>query len=116
MYGGIHSFLHINSKETSDTSKLHCANFMLTPVFFYYFFKLDFVVYNDGCNLKKFATNPVRSNLTDTSKRIRDMHIVVDKMHFKGYVDFWCKRHCNLSDFAEPEMVHCNVLYYKNKL
>ena len=37
---------------------------------------------DDGCHLK-FATNPVRSTLTDTASRITAMEIVIAKMHFK---------------------------------
>ena len=33
---------------------------------------IGFIVYDDGCHLKKFAINPVRSMLTDTSKKIKD--------------------------------------------
>ena len=62
-------------------------------------------MYDDGCHLKKFATNPVRSTLTDTATRIQNMKIVVDKMHFKGHIDQWCKHHCNPNDFDELQMV-----------
>ena len=62
-------------------------------------------MYDDGCHLKKFATNPVRSILTDTAKRIRDMEIVVDKMHFRGHTDRWCKTHCNPNDFDQLQTV-----------
>ena len=45
---------------------------------------LDFLCYDDGCHLRKFANNPVRSTLTDTTKRIAVMEKFIDKMHFKG--------------------------------
>lgn len=76
----------------------------------YYNNYVGFIVYDDGCHLKKFAINPVRSMLTDTSKKIKDMNIVVDKMHFKGHIDQWCRQHCNPRDFDELEEV-CIELY-----
>ena len=71
---------------------------------------VGFIVYDDGCHLTKFAINPVRSMLTDTSKKIKDMNTVVDKMHFKGHVDRWCWQHCNPRDFDELDEV-CIDLY-----
>ena len=68
-------------------------------------------VYDDGCHLRKFATNPVRSELTTTAQRIAKTRIVVDKMHFKGHIDPWCKSHCNPYDFEELKMVVLNACY-----
>ena len=70
-----------------------------------------FLVYDDGCHLKKFATNPVRSTLMDTASRIAAMEIVIDKMHFKGHTDQWCSRHCNPYDFDDLQKVLCAILY-----
>ena len=36
---------------------------------------------------RKFTNKPVKSTLTDTTKRIAAMEIVTDKMHFKGHID-----------------------------
>ena len=66
-------------------------------------------MYDDGCHLKKFATNPVRSTLTNTAKRIGSMEIVVDKMHFRGHVDDWCKCNCNPNDFDELKIVSVHL-------
>lgn len=68
--------------------------------------KSEFLVYDDGCHLKKFATNPVRSALTETTEKIAGMDIVIDKMHFRGHVDQWCKHHCNPHDYDELQKVH----------
>ncbi len=35
------------------------------------------------------------------------MEIVVDKMHFRGHTDQWCKRYCNPNDFDELQKVTC---------
>lgn len=62
-------------------------------------------MYDDGCHLLKFAANPMRSGLTTTAERIAQMHIVIDRMHFKGHIDPWCKAHCNPNDLSELEKV-----------
>ncbi|CAB3984460.1 Hypothetical predicted protein [Paramuricea clavata] len=53
------------------------------------------ICYDDACHLLRYAQNPKRLNLTDTSKRIGGTTIVVDKFHFRNHVDEWCKKHCN---------------------
>ena len=55
----------------------------------------DILCYDDGCHLKKYAQNPQRASLTDTAKKLASLNIVIDKMHYKGHVDEWCKRNCN---------------------
>ena len=60
----------------------------------------EFLCYDDGCHVRKFANNPVRSTLTDTTKRIAAMEIVIDKMHFKGHINPWWRRYCNPNDLT----------------
>ena len=55
---------------------------------------IDTVCCDDGCHLKKYACNK-RAELTAISKKISTFNIVVDKMHFKGHTDDWCKANCN---------------------
>ena len=43
------------------------------------------------CHLRKFSQNSTRSQ----SKTAETFEIVVDKMHFKGHVDAWCRQHCD---------------------
>ena len=62
---------------------------------------VEFLCYDDGCHLRKFANNPVRSTLTDTTKRIAAMEIIIDKIHFKEHINLWCRRYCNPNDFDE---------------
>ena len=54
-----------------------------------------YICYDDECHLKQYALHPERSHQTATAKRMADLNIVVDKLHFKGHVDPWCKEHCN---------------------
>ena len=65
----------------------------------------DFLVYDDGCHLRKFSTNSKRCGLTETAMKIANTKIVVDKMHFRGHKDHWCRRHCNPYDYEELSAV-----------
>lgn len=51
--------------------------------------------YDDGCHLKKYASNDKRAEQTPTAQKLATMHIVIDKMHFRGHTDVWCQEHCN---------------------
>ena len=51
--------------------------------------------YDDGCHLKKYASNDKRAEQTPTAQKLATMHIVIDKMHFRGHTDAWCQEHCN---------------------
>ena len=66
---------------------------------------LGYIIYDDACHLKKFATNKTRSTQTETSQRIASMKMVVDRFHFPGHVDTWCKKNCNPNDCDELEGV-----------
>lgn len=63
------------------------------------------MIYDDACHLKKFAMNKSRSKQTETAGRIASMAMVVDRFHFPGHVDAWCKKNCNPDDFDELEGV-----------
>ena len=54
-----------------------------------------YICYDDGCHLKRYATHPEKCNQTETAEKIAGLNIVVDKLHFKGHVDAWCKENCN---------------------
>ena len=56
------------------------------------------IIYDDACHLKKRCLNPVRKEVTTVSKRLGKMDMVVDKLHFRNYVDRWCKAICNPYD------------------
>ena len=60
-----------------------------------------YVIYDDAYHVKKFATNKSRSTQTEMSQRIALMKMVVDRFHFPGHVDSWCKKHCNPNDIDE---------------
>lgn len=101
VYGSVHSLLELNSDATSNIGDavLSCKIFYPNLV------KIDFLVYDDGCHLRKFATNKIRCDLTETAKRISKMEIVIDRMHFKGHVDQWCRQNCNPDNFDRLKSV-----------
>ena len=66
----------------------------------------EYVCYDDGSHLKKYATNPCHRDLTSTTKQLAQLTIVVDKMHMAGHVDSWCKNNCNPRKFKDLDEVH----------
>ncbi len=69
---------------------------------------IDYICYDDGCHLRKFARNPSRKDLTQTAKELATLEIVVDKMHMAGHVDTWCKENCDARRFADLDDVSMN--------
>ena len=65
----------------------------------------EFICYDDGCYLRKYANNKCRATLTDTSRKIAQLKIVIDKMHMAGHIDSWYKEHCDPRKFKELENV-----------
>ena len=61
--------------------------------------------YDDGCHLRKYTNHPSRKDLTTFTKQIANCEIVVDKMHFAGHKDSWCKKHCNPNDHPVLNLV-----------
>ena len=59
------------------------------------------IIYDDARHLKKFCLNPVRKEVTTVFKRLGKMDMMVDKLHFRNYVDRWFKANCNPSDRNE---------------
>ena len=71
---------------------------------------LGTICYDDGCHLKKYATNTSRSTMTTTARHIATMNFVIDRMHFKGHVDPWCHENCDPNKLKEMENV-CVTIY-----
>ena len=57
----------------------------------------EYICYDDGCHLRKYARKPCRSEMTVTSKVMSHLNIVVDKMHM---VDMW------MHDGARRPVIH----------
>ena len=72
---------------------------------------LAYICYDDGCHLRKFAKNPIRSQVSTVSKQIAEKDIIIDKMHMKNHVDQWCKEHCDPRKKPDLDKVIDNVMY-----
>lgn len=114
VYGHLHSYLYDNASSTSTLSKLqrNPPSFMLwfnnchygQPHIVFVLFT-ETICYDDGCHLKRYATNPTRSALTVTASRLAPMNFVIDRMHYKGHIDPWCHEHCNPQKLKDLENV-----------
>ena len=69
----------------------------------------EFVCYDDGCHLRKFAQNSCRKDATPTATLISQLNFVVDKLHMKGHVDPWCKANCDAKSFTDLDNVRWRV-------
>ena len=104
--------IKIHVKLFSDKTNHHVQHYRyIIIVILLLFFSSETVCYDDGCHLKKYATNTSRINLTPTAAHIASLNIVVDKMHFKGHTDSWCHENCNPYQLKELDEVNRIVLY-----
>ena len=69
--------------------------------------------YDDACHLRRYACNTARSGLTDTTKFMSLLPMVVDKMHMQGHTDSWCQAHCDPKNFRDLDTVRFLVHNYK---
>ena len=70
-----------------------------------------YICYDDGCHLRKLCRNPVRRELSDTSKCLASIPIMVDKMHIAGHVDAWCLENCDSRNVTELNKVNRSYMY-----
>ena len=69
----------------------------------------EFICYDDGCHLQKYARNSSRSDLTPTTTILSQVETVVDKMHFARHMDSWCKTTCDPHLFSDLRKVHAHM-------
>lgn len=72
----------------------------------------EFICYDDACHLRRFSRNPVRAHLTPQTEQLAAVNMAVDKMHFKGHTDKWCKEHCDPSKFEALRKVSYGVHFH----
>jgi len=77
-------------------------------------FTIGYIIYDDGCHLRKFARNPCRKDTTSTSQQLACLEIVVDKMHIAGHKDPWCLQNCDSRKILELRKVNYWVYGYSN--
>lgn len=59
---------------------------------------LEFICYDDGCHLRKFAQHPKRRDVSAVANRISKIEIVLDRFHYRNE---WCKKTCNPNQFEQ---------------
>ena len=96
VYGYLHELLRRNSSTLSRVN-FTCA--------FFTTYISEYLCYDDGCHLRRYATNPVRRDLTVWTKQIANLEIVIDKLHFAGHVDKWCQEVCDPCKHRELDKV-----------
>ena len=115
VYGALHSFYKlvptVASKIGKHSCELEClkhcgfSSCTLALWMLSYFMCLqncphaEYVCYDDGCHLRKFARNPNRADISRESQILAKQHIVVDKMHMRGHIDQWCKLNCDPAEY-----------------
>ena len=75
-------------------------------------FHTEYVCYDDGCHLRKFARNCSRCDVSAESKILAKQHIVVDKMHMRGHIDQWCKLNCDPANYPFLDDVSTSFYAY----
>ena len=76
------------------------------------FYFTEYICYDDGCHLRKFARHTSRKDETITAQKLASIEIVVDKMHMAGHTDQWCLTNCDphlFSDFNNVSRLHLKV-------
>lgn len=66
---------------------------------------LEIICYDDARHLRRYCRNPNHQCISAESKKLGSMEIVVDRMHMKGHIDKWCKKHCDPSTIPALDKV-----------
>ena len=99
VYASLHEFL----RRHSSVSK-NIGNYW-QPLLVTFKLRIEFVCYDDGCHLRKYARHGIRKDLTPTAQQLARVEIVIDKMHFSGHIDKWCLANCNPHHFTKLDQV-----------
>ena len=84
--------------------------YFLQPKYVYAHFTLEFICYDDGCHLRKFALHKSRKDVTPTATKLSNIEIVVDKLHMEGHTDKWCMVNCDAYLFKALDKV-CHFIH-----
>ena len=71
-------------------------------------FCVEYICYDDGCHLQKFARSPNRKNLAPAAEKLASVEIVIDNMHMARHVNNWCLENCDTNLFQDLNEVNKN--------
>ena len=104
--------LHILSMDCrSNTLPYPVRVSAYVHIFSLYSSMLEMICYDDACHLKRYATNCIRSTFTETNKQLSTLNYVVDRMHFRGHVDSWCKKKLWPRQIGLDEKCECMCMF-----
>ena len=113
VYGHLLQFLQSAPSTAGRLSKhRNCKKMSIfyqqTKIYIPIMYNLEYICYDDGCHLRKYAANPCRCGLTATTRILSKIAIVIDKMHMAGHIDAWCKKMCNPHLYSDLDKVNLN--------
>ena len=90
VYAHIHKFLQKHPTVSQNTGECCINTSVLTTTLR---ISTEFICYDDGCLLCKYARNKTQQVVTPTPQHLAAIEIVVDKTHMSGHMDKWCQIH-----------------------
>lgn len=108
VYGCLHNYY---SHHPSTANEIGIKVMQMLLFFFNFYMSIDYICYDDACHLRKFSRNPIRANLTNYTKKLASVEMVVDKMHMRGHTDPWCKQFCDAMKFPALNKVWKSVIH-----
>jgi len=107
VYASIHEFLQRNTRSHQVCAYHYygCEDWFTN-----WSCSKEYICYNDACHLWRYARNPVWRDLTECTKMISQLEIVIDKLHMVGHTDKWCKEVCDPHKFRDLDMVPTYVV------
>lgn len=102
VYANLHEFMRKHPHVSENIGKcvrlqvlLYVIQIALSCFLSLPFLSTEYVCYDDGCHLRKYAQHSTRRNVTPTAQRLSNIEIVIDKLHMEGHTDKWCKDNCD---------------------
>ena len=71
--------------------------------------RLEELVYDDACHLKKFCEAEKRANRNEFTRKLAEIGKRVDNFHFPNHVDAWCQQNCNPKDSKNLDGVNTPI-------
>ena len=113
VYAALHQLLRNHLSDFSKLSKHEFDASLLFFIYIYFVYCQNSLCYDDGCHLRRYARNPIRNQHSQSSQKLANAEIVVDKMHMAGHVDEWCRQNCDPRAFKELVGVRINLIVVK---